>query len=708
MDSIKKLNRRNAIFINKKVTINVGIFFGLIIISLYVSKRNYLLFHTGVEIFSAIIAYNILIVTLNYHNTSNRGNVFLLGVAYGFIGGVDLLHALSYEGMGVFNYTDINIANQLWLLARYLEASTLLVFILSYNKRFKPLKIVCSYGIVSGVFLLLIFYWGIVPDCYVKNQGLTQFKIVNEYVIALILLIGLYSLYRRRQKLSYISYELVMIAMVLTLVSEIFFTLYFEFRDMTHVIGHILKMYSFYLLFKSVNTTYIIKPQNMLFQENNQLKLKAVKCQKDNKKLKDEITQRRLNELRTLSNKKILESILESVEDGIILVSTKNKKKAIHWNKRFLEIWGMPKEIIEEGDIDKMLQSVKDQLKNPEEFVLNANDMYDNRQSTCDILEFKDGRIMERYSNPLVVKEEVIGKVLSFRDITERKKAEEIKKENEINKRLLKEERKYDQMKTQFFTNLSHELKTPINVLLGNVQLLRVYLDNDTVDESNKKIAKYLNSMWQNCYRLLRLINNLTDIVKIDSGYFDVTLKNYNIVSIVEEITLSVADYIENMGIDLVFDTDTEEKIIACDPDKIERILLNLLSNAVKFTDRGGRIIVSMNDLKDKVRVTVKDTGIGIPMDKQSQIFDRFKKANEDLIRNYQGTGIGLSLVKALVEMHEGTIELESNYGDGSEFIIELPSRMVSQINETPIKEYMDIHDRNIEKLNIEFSDIYS
>lgn len=708
MESIKKPDEKNVILSNKKIAINIFIVVSLIFVSLFISKRNYLLFHTGVEIFSAIIAYNILIISLNYHKTSYTGNVILLGLAYGFIGGVDLLHSLSYEGMGVFNYTDINIANQLWLFARYLEATALLIFILTYNKKFRLNRLIFFYGTVSAIALLSIFHWNIIPDCYIKNQGLTQFKMVNEYVISLILLVGLYFLYKRRKKLSYISYELVMLAMGLTLAAEMLFTLYAGIYDQVHSIGHILKLFSFYLLLRSVNITYIIKPQKKLFQENNQLRLRAVKCQKDNKQLKDEITQRRLNEIRTISNKKVLESILESIEEGIVLVEIKDKKKAMHWNERFLKIWNMPKEIVHEGDIDKMLQSVKNQLKDPEEFVLNANVMYSNRERTCDILEFKDGRILERYSNPLVVNGEVIGKVLSFRDITERKNAEEIKKENEINKRLLKEERKYDQMKTQFFTNLSHELKTPINVLLGNVQLLRVYLDSDTMDESSKKMDKYLNSMWQNCYRLLRLINNLTDIVKIDSGYFDIALKNYNIVSIVEEITLSVADYIENMGIDLIFDTDTEEKVIACDPDKIERILLNLLSNAVKFTDRGGRIIVSMNELKDKVRVSVKDTGIGIPMDKQSQIFDRFKKANEDLIRNYQGTGIGLSLVKSLVEMHEGTIKLESNYGDGSEFIIELPSRIVSQVDETAIKGYMDSHDRNIEKLNIEFSDIYS
>ena len=448
--------------------------------------------------------------------------------------------------------------------------------------------------------------------------------------------------------------------------------------------GHIFKIISFYLVFRGVNTLHIVKSRKMFFEENNQLRLKTVKYQKDNKKLKEEISQRKIKERQTIDNHNMLESILESVEEGIVLVGTKHKKRALHWNDKFLRIWNMPKELIKKGDIDKMLLYAKDQLINPEEFMLNTNEMYNNSERTCHLLKFKDGRIIERYSNPIVIYGENIGKVVSFRDITERKKTKEIRKENEINKRLLNEEREHDQMKTQFFTNLSHELKTPINVLLGNVQLFKVYLESESMDDNYKKIAKYLNSMWQNCYRLLRLINNLTDILKIDSGYFDITLKNYNIVSVIEEITLSVVDYIENMGIDLVFDTATEEKIIACDPDKIERILLNLLSNAIKFTDRGGKIFVSIDVVDDKVKISVKDTGIGIPLDKQYKIFDRFKKVSEDLVRNYQGTGIGLSLVKSLVEMHEGIVKLKSSYGEGSEFIIELPSNCLLYTSPSP------------------------
>ena len=211
--------------------------------------------------------------------------------------------------------------------------------------------------------------------------------------------------------------------------------------------------------------------------------------------------------------------------------------------------------------------------------------------------------------------------------------------------------------------------------------------------------------MKQNASRLLRLINNLIDITKIDSNYFNIDLQNCNIVSVVEDITLSVAQYVENKDIQIIFDTDSEEKIIACDPDKIERIILNLISNSIKFTEVGGCIIVDIHDKQDKVIISVKDTGIGIPKEKLKVIFNRFAQVDKSTTRNHEGSGIGLSLVKSLVEMHEGIIEVKSKYGRGTEFIIELPVKLLNE--EGIVKKNKNIKHDKVERIHIEFSDIY-
>ena len=145
-----------------------------------------------------------------------------------------------------------------------------------------------------------------------------------------------------------------------------------------------------------------------------------------------------------------------------------------------------------------------------------------------------------------------------------------------------------EKVRTAFFANISHELRTPLNVIFSAEQMLECTLNSAQLQAKNKEIDQYMKIMKQNCYRLIRLIANLIDMSKIDAGYLQLNLKSCNIIKIVEDITLSAADCIEEKGINLTFDTDTEEKVMFCDPDKVERIVLNLLSNAVKFTPEGG------------------------------------------------------------------------------------------------------------------------
>ncbi|MBK5240957.1 PAS domain S-box protein [Clostridium sp.] len=295
--------------------------------------------------------------------------------------------------------------------------------------------------------------------------------------------------------------------------------------------------------------------------------------------------------------------------------------------------------------------------------------------------------------------------LLSARDITERIEAEKVMKENKEKTRLLNQAIEYDKLRTDFFANISHELRTPINVILGALQLMNLKFD-ELFKEKDEKSKKYLKTMKQNCYRLVRLIDNLIDVTKIDAGYFEIHLNNCNIVSVIEEITLSVAEYVENKGISLIFDTEIEEKIIACDKDKIERIMLNLISNAIKFTNLGGDILVNIFERSDNIVVCVRDTGIGIPKEKQSCIFDRFIQVDKSLTRNREGSGIGLSLVKELVEMHGGKIFLESEVNKGSKFSFELPIKQLQASKDKYFNSKFNANS-NIEKINIEFSDIY-
>lgn len=297
--------------------------------------------------------------------------------------------------------------------------------------------------------------------------------------------------------------------------------------------------------------------------------------------------------------------------------------------------------------------------------------------------------------------------LLMVRDITLRKQAEELQRDIERSKKLLYETIEYDTLKTEFFSNISHELRTPLNGLLSTQQLLSKHLKESTISDKSEKVTKYVDIMKQNSFRLLRLVNNMIDITRIDTGFLELNLHNCNIVNIVEEITMAVADFLGNRRASVIFDTDAEEKIIACDPEKIERIMLNLLSNAVKFSKPDGKIDVNFYDKEDKVLISVKDNGIGIPEDKLDVIFERFRQVDKSLTRNHEGSGIGLSLAKSLVEMHGGTILVQSEINKGTEFVVELPTAVLLK-EDTRYSAGNAGKKDNFEKVSIEFSDIYN
>jgi PAS domain S-box-containing protein len=419
-----------------------------------------------------------------------------------------------------------------------------------------------------------------------------------------------------------------------------------------------------------------------------------------------DITESKKMEKEIRESEEKFKKVFNNANDGIFLKKVSNDgkiKKFIEVNDFACEKFGYSrKQLVDMSiyDIDMDIQTLEKQ-RIINEYFKKGQVMFESRYMT------KSGDIIPVEINAILF--ELKGQKVSLaivRDISERKKTEDLNRQIEESKRLLNETVEYEKLRTEFFANISHELRTPLNVMLGIVQLIDIK-SNDIIIRGyeNGKFNKYNKMMKQNCYRLLRLVNNLIDVTKIDAGYFNLELKNVDIICIIENIVQSVVEYVENKGITLIFDTNIEEKIIACDPDKIERIILNLISNSVKFTNSGGYIIVNIINKEQRLIISVKDSGIGIPKEKKSSIFERFIQVDKSLTRNQEGSGIGLSLVKSLVEMHGGNISVESEYGKGSEFIIELPVKEIVDVEDIPNDNY--IQEGNIEKIEIEFSDIY-
>ena len=274
----------------------------------------------------------------------------------------------------------------------------------------------------------------------------------------------------------------------------------------------------------------------------------------------------------------------------------------------------------------------------------------------------------------------------------------EIKKE----RLFYKEKVILENLKNEFLMNISHELKTPINVMYSTLQLI----DNEKIAPDSKRnverLEKYRSIVRQNIFRLIRLINNVTDVSKISSGNEQRKKGNYDVIEIIENISMSAVEYTRRRDIEFVFDTQIEELVLACNPDMIERIILNLLSNAIKYTE-SGKILVNVDVVENKLYITVADTGIGIPKERIGEIFEPFVQVDTSFTRRCEGTGIGLALVKVFVQAHDGEVYVESEVGKGSKFIVEIPIKIIEgeEVREHPYSEV------GYDKSKVEFSDIY-
>lgn len=257
----------------------------------------------------------------------------------------------------------------------------------------------------------------------------------------------------------------------------------------------------------------------------------------------------------------------------------------------------------------------------------------------------------------------------------------ELDKKLEENEELYSKLLKQEKYKNNYFVNLSHELRTPLNVIVSTQRLIE-NLNKKKIHIPKEKISYHMTIMKRNCDRLINLIDNIIYTSKIESGSYKLNIKENNIVYLVEEVALSMKDYIEEKGIELIIEPDIEEKTIDCDAIEIERVVTNLISNAARFTKPNGKIEVSISDFNHKVLISVKDSGIGIDPKYHESIFNRFAQAYEDSREDYGGSGLGLTLAKQLIELHNGSIWVESKLGKGSGFFIILPSKQIATDDE--------------------------
>ena len=240
----------------------------LVLIMAYPLATNYyLIFHSLVEIFSIVVACGIFIIARNTKEYQDNDYFILIGIGYIFIAVIDGLHTLTYKGMGVFPIQGSNLATQLWIAARYLQAITLLIAPFFIKRKNTTTKLFFLYFVVSALLISSIFFWRIFPICYVEGAGLTPFKKISEYIISLILGIALYFLYVNRGHFQKRIFHILSASIILTICAELSFTTYVGVYGFSNILGHYFKLISFFLLYKAFIAIGLKDPYALLFKK---------------------------------------------------------------------------------------------------------------------------------------------------------------------------------------------------------------------------------------------------------------------------------------------------------------------------------------------------------------------------------------------------------------------------------------------------------
>lgn len=363
----------------------------------------------------------------------------------------------------------------------------------------------------------------------------------------------------------------------------------------------------------------------------------------------------------------MMSATLESTTDGILV--TDQDGGVITFNQKFVELWEIPKEVLDAREHEKLQEITGQHFANPKQFRNRITAIYTNSPAeTFDVLETVDGKVIERYSSIQRVDDRNVGRVWSFRDITERKHAEAEREQLLVRERQAREQAEREmRIKDEFLATLSHELRTPLNAILGWANILRT-------SKSPQEVTEGLEIIERNARSQTEIIEDLLDMSRIVSGKVRLDVQRVDLLSVIQDTIESARPMALAKQINVTSVLDPLAGPISGDPARVQQILWNLLTNALKFTPKGGRVQVILERVNSHLEITVSDTGQGIEPDFLPHVFDRFRQADASTTREQRGVGLGLAIVKQLVELHGGSVRAKSpGVNKGSAFTVVLP-----------------------------------
>ena len=621
------------------IGLGAAVVLGLYLTSIY----SYLLFHTLSELFSIVVAFSIFVITWNCRHFIQNGYLVFIGIAYLSLGLLDLLHTLSYAGMPVFPGYSF-IANQLWIAARFMESLALLVGFtyLSAGRQPNPALLLTGFVLVTSLIIATIFVWRIFPVCFVAGQGQTTFKILSEYVIMAILAVDAALLAYNRTRFEQSIYRALLGATLLAILTEAAFTLYVSNYGPSNMVGHFLKVFSYYLIYVAIVKHGVEQPFELVFRE----------FATTNRRLEAEVKAHRTTELELKQEQLYSTSILESLP-GIFYLYTYPELKLELWNKRHESLLGYePGEIKGRYAADWFPQEAQAAVLEAIEGVMQGGD------GTLEApLLAKDGHLIPFFF--MAIPFEMRGQrylMGTGTDLTERHLAEAEKFKLQAQ---LQQAQKMESLGS-LAGGVAHDMNNVLGAILGISSASMVAQPTDSPTH------RAFDTITQAATRGGKLVKSLLSFARqspVAEAEVDVN----------EVIREGVRMLERTTSASVRIETDLERDLgpIRGDASALHHAFLNLWVNAVDAMPEGGTLTLRTRTFDATwIEVIVEDTGTGMPSEVMDKALDPFFTTKEV----GKGTGLGLSMVYRTVKAHGGQLQIQSEVGQGTRIILRFPA----------------------------------